>query len=148
MRHRIVVAMAAIAIVLVGMFSAASSASASTHTDHGCPAGAVCLYTNDPSGAKYVNGQPTYVFFSYGAHNISNAYGIGEWEDNQNGGKGIGSYLCSGSNGTGVVTYNGSRSGPNHPPTYVDAFTDVNFTPVNSVKLVSAGWNPNYGEPC
>ena len=148
MKRRIVVVLATIVILLLSLFGGATSASASTHADHGCPAGAVCLYTNDPNGTKWLNSTPSYVFFSYGAHNISGAYGAGEWEDNQYGSTGVGSYLCSGYNGTGTVTTHGALSGPNSPPSYVAYYTYVDFTPVNSVKLVSAGWVGQYGQAC
>jgi hypothetical protein len=78
MKSGLLMAIATCSTLVVTLSSGATSASASTHTDHGCPAGAVCLYTNDPSGAKWSNGHPSYIFSSYGAHNISNAVGYGE----------------------------------------------------------------------
>jgi hypothetical protein len=147
MRNRIALTLVAISVLAVGLLVAASPASASSQTFHGCPSGAVCLYTNDESGSKYLDNQPNWVFFSYGAHNISNAIGHGEYVDNQYGGTNIGSYLCSGYNGTGTVLW--QASGPNQPGRgYVDVYTYVDFTPVNSVKLVT-NWQQNkVGSAC
>jgi hypothetical protein len=146
-RRRVTTAAAAAAVLIIGLFSGASSASASTQPDHGCPAGAVCLYTNDPTGAKYLNGQPTYIFYSYGAHNISGAIGYGEYTDNQYGGANVGSYLCSGYNGTGTVLW--QASGPANPGRGgVWTYSYVNLTPVNSVKLITTFGANQVGNGC
>jgi len=152
MKKRIALALISISILAIGSLVAAPSASASGSTYRGCPSGAVCLYTNDPNGTKFLQGHPDWVWFSYGRYNISGAIGHGEYVDNQVGGGNIGSYLCSGSNGTGTITTNGLASGPNHigggGPTGVGQWTSINFTPVNSV-VVSQHWAVrNPGTPC
>ncbi|MET9467117.1 hypothetical protein ABZY44_20400 [Streptomyces sp. NPDC006544] len=59
----------------------------------GCPDGAVCIYPQNQNPAV----KPSHVFYSYGAHNLSNQYGNHWVLNNQTGG--AGARLCTGSNG-------------------------------------------------
>jgi len=142
LKRRIAIAATALMALVISLFAGTSPASASTTANHGCPGGAVCLWTNDESGSRWLNGSPpNYIFYSYGAHNISNAVGHGEYMDNQYGAASIGSYLCTGYNGTGAVRW--QASGPANPGRGgVYVYTYVDFTPINSVKLVT-NWAPN-----
>ncbi|MEV7778310.1 hypothetical protein [Kitasatospora sp. NPDC088351] len=59
-----------------------------------CPHGAVCVYPQDSPATT-----PTDVFWSYGAHNLSNQHGNHWVLNNQSGG--AHAHLCTGYNGTG-----------------------------------------------
>lgn len=84
----------------------------------GCPSGAVCIYP----GASWNGGEPSHVYFSYGAHKFYDQYGKHRVYNNQYGG--ARAKLCKGSNGTSCGT-------PFLPQQYRDVWLDY----MNSVKL-------------
>lgn len=92
-------------------------------TVHGCPAGWVCFYP----GQNWNNDHPTLKWYYYGYYNLSNVLGFHYLYDNQTGG--AWDFECSGYNGTGSVL----SAGPG------GTWADIDFTPVNSVKLAPAG---------
>ncbi len=61
-----------LAIAAASGFIASTPAQAAGATIHGCPSGAVCIY---PQNAGWNNDKPSFEFFSYGAHNLSNQVG-------------------------------------------------------------------------
>ncbi|MGS2591828.1 hypothetical protein [Streptomyces hebeiensis] len=87
-------------------------------TVHGCPSGYVCLYPN----ASWNNDRPTYKWYTYGAHNLSNQFGVKRFFNNQTGG--AVARNCTGYNGTGC-------QGKQPAGTYAD----YDYTPYNSVVL-------------
>lgn len=111
-----------IAITAVGIATAvlgtgvalAPSASAATP----CPSGAVCL--REPNGTI----QNKNIWYSYGAHNLSNVTGNKVLINNQTGGAGF--QICKGYNGTNC--YPVQR--------YVGEYASYDFTPINSIVLV------------
>ncbi len=83
-----------------------------------CPSGAVCL--QEPNGSILSKN----IWYSYGAHNLSNVVGTKVLINNQTGGAGFA--ICNGYNGTNcypVARY----TGPSVP---------WDFTPINSIVLV------------
>ncbi|HLS62892.1 MAG TPA: hypothetical protein VK060_05925 [Ruania sp.] len=67
---------------MLGMSSAAQAVEDAPPIDnHGCPLGAVCVYPD----ASWNGGNPTYAFYSYGAHKIYNQYGKHRVFNNQYG---------------------------------------------------------------
>ncbi|MGI5466384.1 hypothetical protein [Streptomyces sp. CA-132043] len=83
--------------------------------------GAVCVY---PQNAGWNNDRPSLVFYSYGAHNLSNQVGQHYVLNNQTGG--ATARTCTGYNGTGDC------QGFIQPGYYVDK----DLTPINSILLV------------
>ncbi|MFI0721237.1 hypothetical protein [Streptomyces sp. NPDC021224] len=83
----------------------------------GCPSGAVCVYGKDAPAQT-----PTAVYYSYGAHNLSNQLGWHWVLNNQTGG--AHAHLCLGYDGANC-TYDIA------PQTGVRA----DLTPVNSITL-------------
>ncbi|MFE9560447.1 hypothetical protein ACFYM0_05000 [Streptomyces sp. NPDC006487] len=83
---------AAAAVVALSGAAGASGAQPSD-TWAGCPDGAVCIYPQNQNPAV----SPSHVFYSYGAHNLSNQYGNHWVLNNQYGG--ATARLCAGSNG-------------------------------------------------
>jgi hypothetical protein len=85
----------------------------------GCPSGAVCIY---PQDAGWNNGQPSDTYYSYGAHNLSNQFGIHRIFNNQYDGATM--RTCTGPDGNGCQGY-------------LDEFTyeDIDLTPINSITL-------------
>ncbi|MFE4517095.1 hypothetical protein ACFRMQ_23205 [Kitasatospora sp. NPDC056783] len=84
----------------------------------GCPSGAVCVYPQDQDPAV----SPSDVYWSYGAHRLSNQYGNHWVLDNQTGG--AHARLCRGSGGTDCVYDIAAQRG-----VYYD------LGPVNSITL-------------
>ncbi|TDE89593.1 hypothetical protein EXU48_20300 [Occultella glacieicola] len=84
----------------------------------GCPRGAVCVYPD----ADWNGGNPSYIFFSYGAHRIYNQYGEHRIFNNQTGG--AGATLCATSHGTSC------RIG-----VLAGGYRDLDLTPINSIRL-------------
>ncbi|MGW0750429.1 hypothetical protein [Streptomyces sp. NPDC002587] len=84
----------------------------------GCPDGAVCIYPRDQDPAV----KPTHIFYSYGAHKLSDQYGNHWVLNNQTGG--ATANLCSGGNGGGCGSPIAAGTG-----VYAD------LTPVNSIRL-------------
>ncbi|MEU6854217.1 hypothetical protein ABZ901_30345 [Actinacidiphila alni] len=88
----------ALSVAAVGTVGAADAGAATAAGSvHGCPSGAVCIYP----GFDWNNDQPSFVYWSYGAHNLVNQTGVHEVLNNQYGGAGM--RLWSGYNGTGSV---------------------------------------------
>jgi hypothetical protein len=92
-----------------------------THERHGCPSGAACVY---PS-AGWNGDRPSLVFWSYGAHNLSNQIGRKRLLNNQV--DGAVARTCTGYDGKGC-------QGDLKPPTFID----VDLTPINSIVLERA----------
>ncbi|MFI7405692.1 hypothetical protein ACIBW9_35375 [Streptomyces sp. NPDC049541] len=97
------------------------SAHASDRTVYGCPGGAVCIY---PEGADIRTSSPTDIFYSYGAHNLSNRFGYHYVLNNQYDSANATAQLCDGYNGADCTV----TIGLNELGVY-------NLTPVNSVVL-------------
>jgi hypothetical protein len=86
----------------------------------GCPSGAFCIYPRDKG---FNGGHPELVYYSYGAHNLSNVLGMHAMYNNQTGGAGF--KLC--------FDYGGGRCTGNI--THVGGFVPYDFTPINSIVL-------------
>ncbi|GAA3613622.1 hypothetical protein GCM10022223_32210 [Kineosporia mesophila] len=99
--------------------SIATSATAQAATSHGCPSGYVCLY---PQSAGWNNDVPSYKWYTYGGHNLTNQYGTHRLFNNQTGGAVVRN--CYGTNGTNCAGI--QRAG---------TYYDYDYTPYNSVKL-------------
>ncbi|MEU6775055.1 hypothetical protein [Streptomyces sp. NPDC046759] len=84
----------------------------------GCPDGAVCVYPQDQNPAQ----KPSLVFYSYGAHNLSNQYGRHWVLNNQYGG--ATASLCTGYDGAGCGSPIAQGTG-----VYAD------LSPINSITL-------------
>lgn len=113
-------ALATAATAVVAMSGAAQAAPASNSTVWGCPSGAVCIYGQgvDP----VANPHPTNVYYSYGAHNLSNQVGYHIVLNNQYGG--ASASLCNNYGGSGCVW--------NIPQDY---YVYYDLTPINSITL-------------
>jgi hypothetical protein len=113
-------AFATAATAVVAMSGAAQAAPASNTTIWGCPSGAVCIYGEgvDPS----LNPHPTNVYYSYGAHNLSNQFGYHVVLNNQYGG--ASASLCK--------NYGGSNCVGTLPQDY---WVNYDLTPINSITL-------------
>ncbi|GGZ80459.1 hypothetical protein GCM10010371_45020 [Streptomyces subrutilus] len=84
----------------------------------GCPDGAVCIYPQNQNPAV----KPSQIYYSYGAHNLSNQFGNHWVLNNQTGG--ATANLCTGSNGGGCGNPIAARTG-----VYAD------LGPINSIRL-------------
>ncbi|WP_329179920.1 hypothetical protein [Streptomyces sp. NBC_01477] len=112
---RAVTAMAfAAGVVATGGLTNAQAAGSSWD---GCPSGAVCVYAQDAEAVT-----PTDVYWSYGAHNLSNQVGWHWVLNNQTGG--AHARLCLGSNGTNCNYDMAAQHG-----------VRADLTPVNSITL-------------
>ncbi|WP_052229762.1 hypothetical protein [Streptomyces sp. CT34] len=112
---------AAIAIAGLTLTAVAAGTAAATPAGDpwaGCPYGAVCIYPQgqDPAAT------PTDVFWSYGAHNLSNQYGWHWVLNNQS--DGAHAHLCTEYNGGGCNYDMAAQNG---------VWADL--TPVNSITL-------------
>lgn len=103
---------------VVAMSGAAQAKPASTWD--GCPDGAVCIYGEGVYPGD--NPHPTNIYYSYGAHNLSNQYGWHWVTNNQTGG--ATANLCTG--------YNGAGCGDALLPQWR---YKVDLTPINSIRL-------------
>ncbi|REK90341.1 hypothetical protein DY245_11065 [Streptomyces inhibens] len=112
-------AVAALVVPAGVVVGTAGTAAAAAGTYEGCPYGAVCIY---PQNAGWNGGHPSLVYYSYGAHNLSNQFGTHRIFNNQSGGATV--RVCTGYNGTGC-------GGTTPPWTYYDR----DFTPINSILL-------------
>ncbi|MFD7026915.1 hypothetical protein ACFWAR_02625 [Streptomyces sp. NPDC059917] len=101
---------------------APTAVASATASSHGCPSGAVCIY---PQNAGWNNDHPdpNNIFYSYGAHNLSNQEGQHYVYNNQTGG--ATARTCLGYNGVNCEGYLGAGY-----------FIDKNLTPINSIVLV------------
>lgn len=84
----------------------------------GCPVGYVCIYPD----ASWNNGVPEHKYYTYGAHNLVNEYGVHRIVNNQTGDATV--QLCLG--------YNGVDCGGKMKP---GTIRDANLTPINSIRL-------------
>ncbi|MFI7413559.1 hypothetical protein ACIBU0_33335 [Streptomyces sp. NPDC049627] len=92
----------------------------------GCPSGAVCIYARDDApGAQPDPDKITNIYWSYGAHNLSNQVGM-HWLVNNQVPRGSNAWVstCTGYNGVNctkqILPYMGIR---------------LNFDPINSIVL-------------
>ncbi len=113
-------AFATAATAVVAMGGAAQAAPATNTTQYGCPSGAVCIYGQGVYPPD--NPHPTNVYYSYGAHNLSNQIGAHYVLNNQYGG--ASTSLCTNYGGTGCV-----YTLPQDGAVYYD------LTPINSITL-------------
>jgi hypothetical protein len=109
----------AAAVIGTGVALAPTANAATTGTATACPSGAVCI--REPNGTIYGKN----IFYSYGAHNLSNVIGNKVLVNNQTGGAGY--KVCFGYNGTGGCSNVIRWTGPSAP---------YNMTPINSIVLV------------
>jgi hypothetical protein len=120
--RRITRGAAALALVTAAVAAAGTgTAHASDKPVYGCPGGAVCIY---PEGAAMETSTPTDIFYSYGAHNLSNQYGYHVVLNNQYGGAGATARLCTGYNGVNCVA-----------TIQMNYHVNYNLTPINSIVL-------------
>ena len=98
--------------------TASAGAAATMGTTATCPSGAVCL--REPNGSILSKN----IWYSYGAHNLSNVIGSKVAINSQTGGAGF--QICTGYNGTGC--------GPVYRET--GEYLPHDFTPINSIVLV------------
>ncbi|MFG3053399.1 hypothetical protein ACGFZP_20955 [Kitasatospora sp. NPDC048239] len=116
--RRTIRGVAALAIAAAAVLSVdTTGAQAADGSWDGCPYGAVCIYPQDSP-----TGSPTDVFWSYGAHNLSNQNGWHWVLNNQSGG--AHAHLCTGYNGAGCNYDMAAQNG-----VYAD------LTPINSITL-------------
>ncbi|MFF5301689.1 MULTISPECIES: hypothetical protein [unclassified Streptomyces] len=113
-------AFATATIAVVAMSGAAQAKPAGGVPWDGCPSGAVCIYGEGVVPKD--NPHPTDVYYSYGAHNLSNQFGQHWILNNQTGGASV--TLCNGSNGTNCTDTIAQDNGLLR-----------NFTPINSIVL-------------
>ena len=113
-------AFATATIAVVAMSGAAQAKPADGTPWDGCPSGAVCIYGEGVVPKD--NPHPTDVYYSYGAHNLSNQFGQHWILNNQTGG--ATASLCNGSNGTNCTDTIAQGTGLLR-----------NFTPINSITL-------------
>ena len=113
-------AFATATIAVVAMSGAAQAKPAGSVPWDGCPSGAVCIYGEGVVPKD--NPHPTDVYYSYGAHNLSNQFGQHWILNNQTGGASV--TLCNGSNGTNCTDTIAQ-----------DWAYKLNFTPLNSIPL-------------
>jgi hypothetical protein len=116
MRGAAALAIAGAALTAVGT----GSAHATDKPAYGCPGGAVCIYAQ---GADYKAGHPTNIYYSYGAHNLSNQVGDHYVMNNQYGGNAT-LDLCLSYNGVDCPYTLGQ-----------DVTFKYNLTPINSIVL-------------
>ena len=112
------IAMMAAGIALTAGALATAAPAAQAATTASCPSGAVCL--QEPNGSILSKN----VWYSYGAHNLSNVTGFKVLINNQTGGAGF--QICKGYGG--VDCYVILRD--------VGPYAPTDFTPINSVVLV------------
>lgn len=121
--------MAVPAIAAAGLVIAATAGSASASGSYdGCPYGAVCIYNNGSPDSGIESGG---IYWSYGAHNLSNQYGNHYVVNNQYGGAWV--EMCTGYNGTG----DGNEIIYGEP--YGDS---IDLTPINSIWLGTGNTYP------
>jgi hypothetical protein len=93
----------------------------------GCPAGAVCIYAQD-AAVEWAAPNPsriTNVYYSYGAHNLSNKIGLHWLVNNQTpNGSNASVETCTGYNGVGCTK-----------ALFPQGSLQLNFTPINSIVL-------------
>jgi hypothetical protein len=111
-------ATAAAAVVALG--GAAQAKPADETPWWGCPSGAVCIYGQGVDPADYPH--PTNIYYSYGAHNLSNQLGYHWVLNNQYGG--ASASLCKSYGGGNCV-----ETIPQDHGVYRD------LTPINSITL-------------
>ncbi|WP_369218003.1 hypothetical protein [Streptomyces flavofungini] len=118
--RRRAVAVASAALLAVAAMTGAAEARAAGGSWQGCPYGAVCVYGQDVN--PWANPHPSHVYWSYGAHNLSNQYGDHFILNNQSGGATV--RLCKGYNGVNCHRFLDAQ--------YADS---VDLTSYNSITL-------------
>jgi hypothetical protein len=118
-KRRIASAIAVAGASAVLSLGPGATAAQAASTFEGCPAGYVCLY---PQDAGWNGGHPSCMWFTYGAHNLSNQFGIHRFFNNQTGG--AIARNCLGYDGTGCQGIQAANT-----------WWDCNYTPYNSVLL-------------
>jgi len=111
---------AALAISACVMASVGATGALAAEPGASCPSGAVCIY---PKGDGFAEGRPSHAFFSFGAHNIKNQFGVHAVVNNQV--DRARAFVCTSSNGKGDC-----KRLPDAGATGVD------LTPINSFLLV------------
>ena len=111
-------ALAGAALLSLGVSAGTAQAAPGASTYEGCPAGYVCLYPD----ASWNGGHPSYMWYTYGAHNLSNQFGYHRFFNNQTGG--AIARNCTGYNGTGCQGIQAAGT-----------YYDYDYTPYNSVLL-------------
>jgi hypothetical protein len=128
MRKRIATAVVGIAALVAG--GAVTAAPAAQANVIGCDPGWACIFApltaplTDPHALD-----PYYAFYTYGAHDIHNMYGVKAVCNQQTGGAVVRLYSGYGGTGSVLKTIKGSAY-----PGFGNC-VDVNLTPVNSMKL-------------
>lgn len=123
MMRRITRGAAALAVATAAMAGLGThAAQASDRTVYGCPGGAVCIYAE--GAVPNDNSRPTNIYYSYGAHNLSNQFGYHYVLNNQYGSASATAQLCTGYNGVNCVVTLG-----------LNELGNYNLTPINSVVL-------------
>ncbi len=107
-----------VTVLVPGTLLGASPAQA-TESYQGCPAGGVCIYPN----GSWNSGHPSSIYYYYASYNLSNMYGTHRVFNNQTDNAVVS--FCTGWNGTNCFFTMGSWT-----------YTDINLTPVNSIKLM------------
>ena len=120
--RRIAAATGAVACLTALAAASVAQPAAAAGTKYGCPYGAVCIY---PRNAPLTAGpQPGGIYYSYGAHNLSNQYGYHRIYNNQYGGAGF--QICLQYNGRGCSTVQRATGG----------YEPYDLTGINSIVLV------------
>jgi hypothetical protein len=118
--RKLIKAMTAVAFAAgVAVTAGATDAQAAGGTYEGCPYTAVCVY---PQDAGWNGGNPSLIFYSYGAHNLSGQYGNHILFNNQSGG--ATAQTCTGYDGVGCQGY-----------LKANTYMTKDLTPINSIKL-------------
>jgi hypothetical protein len=112
--RRIAMTVAGLSLVAGAVLATAPGAQAAT----ACPSGAVCIRETNGS---ILNKN---IFYSYGAHNLSNVTGVRVVVNSQTGGAGF--QECLG--------YNGTNCSPVYRAT--GDYAPIDYTPINSLVLV------------
>jgi len=117
--RRIIQGIAALTFAAGAMTSIGATGAQAAGTYQGCPYGAVCVY---PQGADWNGGHPSDVYYSYGAHNLSNQTGTHIVFNNQS--DGATAHLCTGYDGAGCGFKLNAYT-----------YTGADLTPINSITL-------------
>ncbi len=119
------VAFAATLVAGAATFATASPADAAGSTFHGCPYKAVCVY---PGTSLSTGPEANGIYYSYGAHNLSNQLGDHLVVNNQSNDAWVS--FCGSYGGKGTF-YLGESPNIAYPP------YDVDLTPVYSLLLTA-----------
>jgi hypothetical protein len=118
---RSIIRTAAVAVVCSVLVLGSGATAAQAASYQGCDTGYVCLY---PENRGWNNGRPSHRWYYYGTYNLSNVYGVHRIFNNQTLGADL--WLC--------WEYDGGECLVRMTP---GAYADLDFTPINSIKLTS-----------